>query len=757
MSRPAILLAGVSLRSRRRLGLAATVLVLVIAAVGISAGLTVTRQGAPLLDAAAERADVAHLVLYGDAPVLTRIADDPSVVAAAGPYTTTGDLELVAGDESVPIQMTALDDPNVDVNRPPITSGRWAAAPDEVVFDRSLAADLGLSRGDAVVFVASGATTEFTIVGTAVNFTDCFYPLCDPGRVWVTSEGFDRLGAVERFGQLWLRFAEASEADGFVERIAGSGIEGVRGNDTWLDTRGDFLVLDRIFGSFISVFGVFVLACAAVVVAGSTAMRIVTRRREIGLLGAIGCSPREVAGSLVLENVALGAVAAVVGWALAGFAVPSLQVGIGATLGPQGPSWSLLALVVAVGVIVVVLTAATLVPARRAARRPVTDVLRDVPPSGASRLSRRVARVPGRLELLGTQEAAAQPTRTVLAALAVVVAIVGSIVSLGFIRAIEGVADDPARQGDPWDVTVDAGDLGPGAVAAALDADAAVTYWFTELERRSTLDKGAFLAVAVGGIEHVDYRIAEGRTVMATGEAIVGYGFMQRFGVGVGDRVDILAGTTPLSFEVVGWYRETEDSGEILRFGLDDLAAAEPGVGRGVYRVVVDAGTEPSAVAERLAARLGPSVRVGAVDTGIDDMQPFFLSLRLIAGILVMMAGVNLLSTLLTASREAARRIGVELSIGFTPRQVTVHGAVVGLTIGVLASLVAVPGALLLFRWLSDIVSSGLGAGPGWMPLPPALPIVILVAGTLAVTAALGAASVARVARRPASDLLRAE
>jgi putative ABC transport system permease protein len=752
------MLVGVSLRSRRRLGLAATVLILVIAAIGISAGLTVARQGAPLLDAAAERAQVAHLVLYGEPATLTELAGDPAVVASAGPFATTGDLELaVVGDEPIPIQMTALDDPDVDVHRPPMRAGRWAATPDEVVLDRSLAADVGLQVGDVVTFVARGERTEFTVAGTAVNFTDCFYPLCDPGRVWVTGGGFDRLGDVERFGQLWLRFADASEAEPFVERTAASGVEGVGGNDTWLDTRGDFLTLDRIFGSFISVFGVFVLACAAVVVAGSTAMRIVTRRREIGLLGAIGCSPREIATSLVVENVAIGAVAAIAGWALAGFAVPSLQVGIGATLGPQDPSWSLLALGAAVGVIVVVLAAATLVPARRAATRPATDVLRDVPPTSASWLSRHVSSAPRRLELLGAQEAAARPTRSVLAALAVVVALVGAIVSLGFIRAIEGVADDPARQGDPWDVAVDPGDEPADAVVAALDADPEVDHWFTELERRSTLDEGAFLAVAVGGIERADFRIVEGRTVAGPGEAIAGYGFLQRFDVGVGDQVDVLAGATPLPLRIVGWYRETEDSGEILRFGLGDLTSAEPGVEPGVYRVAIDDGADATVVADRLQAGLGAGVRVGAVDTGIDDMQPFFFALRLIAAILVLMAGVNLLSTMLTASRESARRTGVELAMGFTPRQITVHGGIAGLTIGIAAALVAVPAALALFRVLADTVSAGIGAGPGWMPLPPAGQVAVLLVGTLAMTAGLGAASVARTARRPASDLIRSE
>jgi hypothetical protein len=80
-----LLLAGSGLRERRRLGTVATVLVLGIAAVGIAAGLVVSRQGAPLLDAIADDADVAHLVLEGSPDAIAMVGSDPEVVAFSGP------------------------------------------------------------------------------------------------------------------------------------------------------------------------------------------------------------------------------------------------------------------------------------------------------------------------------------------------------------------------------------------------------------------------------------------------------------------------------------------------------------------------------------------------------------------------------------------------------------------------------------------------------------------------------------------------
>ena len=196
------------------------------------------------------------------------------------------------------------------------------------------------------------------------------------------------------------------------------------------------------------------------------AARLVERRREIGLLGAVGFTPRQVSSALLLEHLTLGLVAALAGWFLAGFLAPKLQLGIGAALGPQGPAWTLLGLVVTALVISVILTLATLVPAHRAARRPVTDVLRDAPSERASRLTRRLAGVPRRLSMLGVRDVASRPGRAALTALAIAVAVVGAVVSFGFIGAVDTARADTARVGDPWDVTV----VNTGVPAAQLEA-----------------------------------------------------------------------------------------------------------------------------------------------------------------------------------------------------------------------------------------------------------------------------------------------
>ena len=759
MSATSLLLARAGLHGRRRSGVIATSLVLLLAAIGIVAGLEVSRQGAPLLDDAAAEVDVAHLVLYGDADAIVQAASDPTVVASAGPYRTLTGVEQVLGEEVVPYQLTALDDPDIAVNRPLMRDGRWMRGADEIVLDRSVGEDLGIAVGDSVTLRRGGVDIGFAVVGTAVSFTDCFYPQCDPARAWVTESGITRFEAAgDEFAQGWLRFDDPADADPFVERLAASGTAGIGGTESWLDTRADFLALDRVFGAFVVAFGVFVLVVAAVVIAGSTAIRVLARRREIGLLGAIGCTPGQVVRGLLLENLLLGLVASVLGWGIGGLLAPSLQIGIGRALGPQDASWSPVALVVCAVAIGLLLTAATAVPARAAARRPVTDVLRDVPDDRVSALNRRTARLPRRLALLGVQEVVSRPARAVLASLAIVVAVVGSIVSFGFVHGLDAVDDDPAHAGDPWDLAVVPPDGGAAAVEAALAAAGGVEAWYPEVERRSTLAGGAFLSVATGGDPAAArYEIAGGQPLRRAGEAIAGYGFLQRFDVEVGDEIEMLVGTAPVRVRIVGWYRDTEDSGEIVRYRLEDLLAAAPDTAVGVYRVAVAPGADRAAVADALCAALGPAARIEVLDTGAADMAPLLAVLQLVAVLLLLMAGVNLLSTLLTSQREVAGRIGVQVAVGFTPRQVVAQGAVSGAVLGIAAAVVGLPLGALVFRVLSDAVSTGIGVGPGWMPVPDAVVFIVLAAVAIAASAALGGLSVLGIVRRPAADLVRGE
>jgi putative ABC transport system permease protein len=125
---------------------------------------------------------------------------------------------------------------------------------------------------------------------------------------------------------------------------------------------GDAVQLDRFAMLLITLFAVGGLITAAGGVYALLAYTVVQRRREIALRMALGASPRRVARSIVMESLVLavaGGTIGIVGAAASSRFARTLLFGVA----PQDP----VTLVTAVAVLLVVVVAASWLPARRAA------------------------------------------------------------------------------------------------------------------------------------------------------------------------------------------------------------------------------------------------------------------------------------------------------------------------------------------------------------------------------------------------------
>ncbi|MFC0532570.1 ABC transporter permease [Phytohabitans kaempferiae] len=742
------------LRGRSRVGAAATTLVAALAAAAVVAGLSVQSQGGPQVDEIYRDSGRPDLVVYGEPAALDGLRDD-AAFAATGPITpfTSGDVEL--GDGSVEARIATLP-PASAVGAPQLRTGRWPAAADEVVFDRAAAVEAGLRDGDQVRINVAGRPVTLTMVGTAIDLTDCFYPDCDPIRLFVDPAGLQALAPVaeERGALLIAQLTDPAAADTAAARLGTS--PGVTGVQPWPDTRDDILVRELIFGASLAGFGVFVLLAAAFVVAGTAAARLLARRREIAMLQAVGYTNRQVIGGLLGETLILGIGGAVVGWLAGTLIAPFLQVGLSSAMGRGGIRVSAVALLVAVAFVGVILTVATVLPARRAARQPVTDVLRDAPPRSAA--PSKVARLLERLGLapstrFGLGSVLARPGRSALTAAALAIAVAAVVVAAGFVSTMDKIVTDPARSGDPYDAVV-AGDGTDGArTAAALSAMPEVAGWYTQTDRRATLGEETFLARAIGGDPaQAGFMLRAGEPLRAAGEALVGYGFLKRFGVEVGDTVDIQAGETPLSLRIVGWYSETEDTGEVLMYRAEMLPGAVPDA-----FLVTGAAATPEALATALRERLGPTATVRARESDPDELGIFTVSLQVMAALVLAVSLANLAAALLSGARERARVLGVLRTVGFTVRQTLAQSATGGAALGLAAGVVGLPAGLVAFQVLADQVTTGIGAGPGLTQYPSWLLLALTVPAAAVVGALAGAVVTRRLAGTPAATLVRWE
>ena len=125
---------------------------------------------------------------------------------------------------------------------------------------------------------------------------------------------------------------------------------------------GDAVQLDRFAMLLVTLFAVAGLITAAGGVYALLAYTVAQRRREIALRMALGASPRRVARSIVIESLVLavaGGTIGIVGAAASGRFARTLLFGVA----PQDP----VTLVTAVAVLLVVVVAASWLPARRAA------------------------------------------------------------------------------------------------------------------------------------------------------------------------------------------------------------------------------------------------------------------------------------------------------------------------------------------------------------------------------------------------------
>ena len=266
----------------------------------------------------------------------------------------------------------------------------------EVLVDEGTASDHGLAVGDRVRVLLQGPAEQFTIVGlfglkgqadlggvtaAAFDLPTSERVLASPGAldaIYVTTDPGVSAGTASRdlSAALGPRFEIVPAAQLAEERA-----EPVRqGVGNLRMALVGFAAVGLVVGSFI-IFNTF-------------AILIAQRTRELGLLRALGASRAQVLGSVVLEAVIVGVVAAGLGLAAGiGLARVLLRAVGFSSIGLGAPEANPVVLgrtvVAAVLVGVVVTVASALIPAVRAARTSPVAAINELPHGGSAPLRRR--------------------------------------------------------------------------------------------------------------------------------------------------------------------------------------------------------------------------------------------------------------------------------------------------------------------------------------------------------------------------------
>ncbi|HET7375735.1 MAG TPA: FtsX-like permease family protein, partial [Anaerolineae bacterium] len=195
----------------------------------------------------------------------------------------------------------------------PVTSGRWLLPTDDhaIVLNRDRADQLGVVVGDKIWFsLVSGDTkTEWTVVGLVFDLSyaqrAAYVPIETYQRdvgligrstsVWVSTLPDD--GATQLLVERQLR--DAFNARGFTVGNTQTGESNRVNNENTFGIITQMLV---VMSGLIAVIG-------AIGLAGTLSINVLERRREIGVMRAIGASSITIAGIFIGEGLLLGLIA----------------------------------------------------------------------------------------------------------------------------------------------------------------------------------------------------------------------------------------------------------------------------------------------------------------------------------------------------------------------------------------------------------------------------------------------------------------
>ncbi|UVS79681.1 FtsX-like permease family protein [Actinokineospora sp. UTMC 2448] len=258
-----------------------------------------------------------------------------------------------------------------------VREGRAPSAAGEVVVDAGLAARAGVSVGDALPVMTTSTPMEYRVVGVAGG------ALAKQSGLYFTSPLAESLsgtpGRVHAFGVFVRDGVDAGEVAERVERaLAGEAVTvavgGDRGGVEFAEVGRSRVLLLAIAGSFAGI----ALLVAVFVVAGTLALAINQRRRELALLRAIAATPRQIVRLIGRETTVVATMAAglgaaagvrVAGWLRDGFA--AIRVIPDDLALAVGPAPLVAAFLLGVGAA----RLAAWVSARRPARIPPTEAL----------------------------------------------------------------------------------------------------------------------------------------------------------------------------------------------------------------------------------------------------------------------------------------------------------------------------------------------------------------------------------------------
>ncbi|MFD3920819.1 FtsX-like permease family protein [Streptomyces sp. NPDC058595] len=719
----------------------------------VVAGALMVAAAAPF-DKAFKKQQGSHITAQFDpaeasAARLARTGKLPGVTASAGPYPSTALRPVDRSGFQLPtLTLVGRSAPDGAVDRVDLKSGRWAQKPGEIVLDASFE---GPAFGIGAPMKTSNAkdAPALAIVGFAVSVSKTADAWAAPAQVdALASEGNPVTS------QMLYRFDTASTKQQILadrKKLAASvGSGALLGTQSWLDTKRAADQGAAATVPFVMAFGALGIVMSVIIVSSVISGAVGTSLRRIGILKAIGFTPREVVRAYVAQALVPAVVGITLGVVLGNLLAVPLLADTESVYG--GVSFSVawwVDVAVSAAALVVVWPAA-LIPASRIGRLRTVEAIAvgRAPRTGRGQWAHRAM---GMLPLprpvtYGLAAPFTHPVRTLAMLLAVAFGTVAATFAVGLTSSLNaiGTSQDPenraavtvtttkameaappppppggSRTGPPRVENSEASPSKRPKVADPAKVRSAVT---SQPGMKSYYGK-AQTEVAVAGVSGSieaslyegdsrsgRYEMLSGHWVTGKGQVVVPSRFLERTSTKLGDTVRVTYEKETANLRIVGESFDTSGSQLEIHADMADFKSAEPST----FLVETESGVSADEYARKVAAvvqPLGGGATTGS-ESGQDGVILIMASMAaLFTLMLITVAGLGVLNSVVLDTRERIHDLGVCKAIGMTPRQ-TLSLVLASVTvIGVIGGLIGVPAGYALHGLVMPVMGHAVGTG----------------------------------------------
>ncbi|MBP1783204.1 putative ABC transport system permease protein [Micromonospora sp. HB375] len=321
------------------------------------------------------------------ASVLDRVKAVPGVADAEGVVAAEG-ARMIGSNGKV---VTSFGPPQLGQNwlgesdLLELREGRGPQADDEIVINAALAEAGKVKVGDRVGVLTLAPKKEFTLVGV-FGYSGGRDSIGGANEVHFTTPVAQQLmlGKPDVFSNISVQAADGTTPAALRDELArtlGADYQVKTGEQLAADASAGLKEGLSFFNKILLGFAAVALLVGTFLILNTFSIIVAQRTRELALMRAIGASGKQVIGSVVLEALAVGLIASVLGLA-AGIGVGALlaylfgQLAGGLTLAGLGVPASAVIGAFAVGMLITVVAA--LLPALRASRIPPIAAMQDV-------------------------------------------------------------------------------------------------------------------------------------------------------------------------------------------------------------------------------------------------------------------------------------------------------------------------------------------------------------------------------------------